>query len=326
MGLWERLFRRGLSKSAPQVPPPQASSGNRGTLDPEVLRKIRAIQIRARHQVTDLMAGGYRSAFKGRGMEFEEVREYRPGDDIRTIDWNVTARLGEPFVKEFREEREMTVMVMVDVSSSGDFGTHGRQKLDLAAELAAVLAYAAIRSNDKVGLLLFSDRIERFIPPKKGRAHVWRVIREVLTSEEALGSRPRRETDMKAAIEYLNRVLNRRAVCFLISDFLDKGFEKPLRIAARRHDLIAVSLSDKRELELPSMGFLQLQDRETGEIMMINTSDKRFQADFRAEVSQAARARRDTFRSMGIEEINLRTDEDLVRPLLRFFHSREGRR
>lgn len=313
--------------AAPPAPPPAAAPSKRnGTLDPALLRKIHAIQIRARHQVSDLMAGGYLSAFKGRGMEFEEVREYRPGDDVRTIDWNVTARLGHPFVKEFREEREMTVMVMVDVSSSGEFGTHGRQKIDLAAELAAVLAYTAIRSNDKVGLLLFTDQVERFIAPKKGRAHVWRVIREVLTSEEAVNHRRNRQTNLKVAVEYLNKVVHRRSVCFLISDFLDGDYQKPLRVAARRHDLIAVTLADKREYEMPPMGLLELEDAETGEVMLVDTSSAHFQKQFKTEIHKHQRKQSDLLKSMGIEHIQLRTDEDLVRPLLRFFHAREGRR
>ena len=322
MGFLDTLFRR---SPAPPPPAPQ-TSGRSGTLDPELLRKIHSIQIRARHQVTDLMAGGYKSAFKGRGMEFEEVREYQPGDDVRAIDWNVTARLGQPYVKEFREERELTVMVLVDVSSSGEFGTHGRQKIDLAAELAAVLAYAAIRSNDKVGLLLFSDRIELFIPPKKGRSHVWRVIREVLTSKESLGQRPRRTTDVAGALDYLNRVVRRRSVCFLISDFMDGDYEKPLRIASRRHDLIAVALGDRREVDIPPMGFLELEDAETGEIVLIDTSDPLFQRGLAAEALKDDRERRDRLRSMNIEQIVLQTDEDMVRPLLRFFHTRERKR
>lgn len=320
MSWWSNLnFWR--EEPAPPPPPP-----SRGTLDPDLLRKIRGIQIRAQRQVSDLMAGEYASAFKGRGMEFEEVREYTPGDDVRSIDWNVTARLGHPFVKVFREERELTVMIVVDVSSSGEFGTRGKQKLDLAAELAAVLAYTAIRSNDKVGLLLFSDRIEQFIPPRKGRAHVWRVIREVLTSKEALGSRPRRTTNVRGALEYLALVLRRKSICFLISDFQDEGWEQPLRVASGRHDLITLGLSDRHEVALPAVGYLTLQDAETGETLIVDTSDTTFLHNFHKRVVEDERKRQDTLRAMGVDHISIRTDEDLVGPLLRYFHTREVRR
>ena len=234
------------------------------TLSPELFAKIKAIQIRTQRVVNDVFAGEYESAFKGRGMEFEEVREYRPGDDIRHIDWKVTARMGHPFVKVHREERELTVMLVVDVSSSGAFGTGAKLKNEVAAELAALLAYTAIKSNDRVGLVIFSDRIERYIPPKKGSSHVWRVIREILSFRPT-----RRSTDLAGALEYLSKVVRRRSVVFVISDFLDEGFEERVRISGRRHDVTAISVGDRRERELPAIGILELEDAETGETILI---------------------------------------------------------
>jgi len=229
-------------------------------LSPELFAKIKAIQIRTQRLVNDAFAGEYERALRGRGMEFEEGREYQPGDDIRHIDWNVTARMGSPFVKLHREERELTVMLVVDVSSSGAFGSGTKLKNEVAAEIAALLAYTAIKSNDRVGLIIFSDRIEHFIPPKKGRSHVWRVIRDILTFRA-----PRRRTDLQAALEYMSKVLRRRVVAFVISDFMDEGYEDILRISARRHDLTAIVVRDRREKELPKIGILELEDAETGE-------------------------------------------------------------
>ncbi|MCP4654786.1 MAG: DUF58 domain-containing protein, partial [bacterium] len=245
-------------------------------LPPELFQKIKTIQIRTQRVVNDVFAGEYESAFKGRGMEFEEVREYGPGDDIRHIDWNVTARMGSPYVKVHREERELTVMLVVDVSSSGAFGTAAKLKNEVAAELAALLAYTAIKSNDRVGLIIFSDRIERYIPPKKGSSHVWRVIREILTF------RPRRRsTDLEGALDYLSKVVRRRAVVFVISDFLDEGFSERLRIAGKRHDVTAISVCDRREIELPPIGILELEDAETGETVLIDTYDRNTTKGFR---------------------------------------------
>ncbi len=290
-------------------------------LPPELFQQIKAIQIRTQRVVTDLMAGEYTSAFKGRGMEFEEVREYHPGDDVRHIEWNVTARTGSPHVKEHREERELTVMLLVDVSSSGDFGTGAKLKNEVAAEVAAVLAYTAIRSNDRVGLIIFTDHIERYIPPKKGRAHVWRVIREILSF------RPQRQsTDLSGALEYLSKVTPRRVVGFLISDFLDEGFEERLKVAARRHDLTAVLVADRREAELPRIGILELEDAETGATLLLDTYDKNVTAGFRILAQDDRERLAELFRAAGVGAVEIWTAEPYVEPLVRFFRARERRR
>ncbi|MEM7052166.1 MAG: DUF58 domain-containing protein [Acidobacteriota bacterium] len=296
-------------------------SATQETLDPELFQKIKGIQIRTQRLVTEAMAGEYESAFKGRGMEFEEVREYQPGDDIRHIDWNVTARTGTPFVKEHREERELTVMLIVDVSSSGAFGSGDKLKNEVAAEVAAMLAYTAIQSNDRVGLIIFSDRIERYIPPKKGRAHVWRVIREILTFRPS-----RRSTDLDGALEFLSKVTPRRVVGFVISDFLDDGFEDRLRIAAQRHDLTAVTVADRREAELPSVGLIELEDAETGETLLIDTYDRNITRGFVVLGDDDRSQRSDLFRSAGVGELPLWTDEPAADALIRYFRARERRR
>jgi len=289
-------------------------------LPPELFQKIKAIQIRTQRLVTDVLAGEYESAFKGRGMEFEEVREYAPGDDVRHIDWNVTARTGAPHIKVHREERELTVMLAVDVSSSGAFGSANKLKNEIAAEVAAVLAYTAIKSNDRVGLIIFSDRIERFIPPKKGRAHVWRVIREILTFKPE-----RRGTDLEAALDYLGKVVRRRAVVFIISDFLDQGFDDRLRVGARRHDVTTVSVTDPREIALPPVGLIELEDAETGEVILVDTYDENVTKGFRILGDDGRKARSKLFRSADVGEIQVRTDEAYVDPIIRFFRSRERR-
>jgi uncharacterized protein (DUF58 family) len=286
-------------------------------LSPELFQKIKAIQIRTQRLVTDVLAGEYESAFKGRGMEFEEVREYLPGDDVRHIDWNVTARTGAPHIKVHREERELTVMLLVDVSSSGAFGTAHKLKNEVAAEVAAVLAYTAIKSNDRVGLIIFSDRIERYIPPKKGRSHVWRVIREILTFRPT-----RRGTNLQAALEYLGKVVRRRAVTFVISDFLDAGYTERLRVGAKRHDVTTVTVSDPREEALPAIGLLELEDAETGEIILIDTYDKNVTEGFRILGNDERKSRSQVFRSADVGEINVRTDEPYVEPIVRFFRTR----
>ncbi len=297
-------------------------TGANATLSAELFAKIKAIQIRTQRVVNDVFAGEYESAFKGRGMEFEEVREYRPGDDIRHIDWKVTARMGHPFVKVHREERELTVMLVVDVSSSGAFGTGAKLKNEVAAELAALLAYTAIKSNDRVGLLIFTDHIERYIPPKKGSAHVWRVIREILSFK------PRRQsTDLSGALEYLSKVVRRRSVIFVISDFLDQGFDERLRIAGRRHDVTAISVGDRREMRLPAIGILELEDAETGETILIDTYDKNTTRGFEILSGEARGGRENLFRSAGVGQVQIRADdEDYVDALVRYFHFRETRR
>ncbi|HCU25744.1 MAG TPA: DUF58 domain-containing protein [Deltaproteobacteria bacterium] len=289
-------------------------------LPPEILKKIKRIQLKTNYLANEIFSGEYESAFRGRGMEFEEVREYQPGDEIRSIDWNVTARMGRPFVKVYREEREMTVMILVDMSASLDFGTRERFKRETAAEVAAVLAYAAIKSNDKVGLILFTDRVEKFIPAKKGKGHVYRVIQEVLTFK------PRHSaTHLQVPLEYLIRVMHRRSICFLISDFLDDGYEKALAVAKRRHDMVCIQLFDSAEGRFPKAGWILWKDPESGEEHWTNTSSRFFQRRYEA-LSKAALSRpRSLFQSLGVDSVVLRQSEDYIQPLLQFFRARERR-
>ncbi len=284
----------------------------------QVLQKIRQIEIRTKHLVNDVFSGEYHSVFKGRGMEFAEVREYEPGDEIRSIDWNVTARLGRPFVKRYTEERELTVILMTDVSASGDFGTANQMKGEITAEICALLAYAAIQNNDRVGLLMFTDQIEKFIPPKKGRTHILRVIREVLyTRPEHTG------TDIAQALDYLNRLLKRRCIVFIISDFLTSDYIKQLRVASKRHDVVAVTITDPRELDLPGIGLIELEDAESGEEVLVDTSDEAWRRHY-AEYNAAIRNDRDQqFRITGVDAIHIRTDRPYIDPLLQFFKLRE---
>ncbi len=286
----------------------------------EILKKVRRVEITTRGLVNEVFSGEYHSVFKGRGMDFAEVREYQYGDDIRSIDWNVTARTGHPFVKVFEEERELTVMLVVDVSASGDFGTRERMKGEVAVEICALLAFSAIKNNDKVGLIIFSDRIEKFVPPRKGRAHVLRVLRELFYH------RPEgRGTDIAGVLEYLTHVVRRRAVAFLVSDFMSEGFEKPLSVAGRRHDLIAVRLGDRREASLPPLGYVEFEDAETGELYLVNTSDARFRATFEEHSVKAREELERTFRRSRVDVIDIQTDESYVQPLMRFFKERERR-
>ena len=290
----------------------------------EILKKIRRLELKTRGAVAETFSGQYRSVFKGRGMNFEEVREYQPGDEVRSIDWNVTARLGEvrgdAYVKKFTEERELTVMLIVDVSASGDFGSSELSKRELAAELACVLAFSAIRNNDKVGLMLFSDHVEHFITPKKGRAHTMRLIRDV-----AFFQPKGRRTDPAEALRYLNRVLHRRAVVFMLSDFQAPDFSRELSQTARRHDFVAVPIVDPREEELPNVGWLTLEDAETGAQMEVNTSDPRVRTAFASRVKAVADARLREFRKRRIDTVSLRTNEDYAPVLRAFFRNRERR-
>jgi uncharacterized protein (DUF58 family) len=286
----------------------------------EILKKIRRLELRTRRLVDSMFAGSYHSVFKGRGMNFEEVREYNPGDEIRSIDWNVTARMNAPFVKKFTEERELTVMLVVDVSGSEDFGSVNSSKRELAAEVASILAFSAIQNNDKVGLLLFSDEVELFIHPKKGRMHTLRLIREMLYF------RPRRRgTNLAAALEYLNKVVTRRAVVFLISDFLDEGYARPLAVAARRHDLVAIPVVDPGEEDLPDVGLVTFEDPETGEQIEINTSSRALRGAYLALEEKRKRGIEQKLRKLGIDMIPLRTNEDYLRVLRAFFDRREQR-
>jgi uncharacterized protein (DUF58 family) len=289
-------------------------------LSREQLKKVRKIQIRTSHLVTDLFAGQYQSVFKGRGMEFAEVRLYQPGDEIRTIDWNVTARTGVPHVKRYAEERELTVMLLVDASASTVFGSIRQTKSALAAELGALFAFSAITNNDKVGLLIFTDRIEMALPPRKGTHHVLRVIREVL-SLKPVG----RGTDIPAALEHLARVTKRRCVVFLVSDFLDTSCRQALRMASRRHDVIAVALEDPREMVLPDVGLVELEEAETGERYVVDTGDARVRDEF-ARQAAAARTERDRMlRAADVDTIVVETHRPYTEALLRFFRMRERR-
>lgn len=286
----------------------------------EILRKVRQIEIRTNREVTDVLGGQYHSVFKGRGMEFEEVREYLPGDEVRAIDWNVTARFGHPYIKKFKEERELTVMLVVDVSASGLFGSGRQSKNELAAELAAVLAFSAIRNNDKVGVILFTDRIEKYVAPKKGRRHVLRVVREILAFTPT-----GRGTNLELALDYLNRVQSRRTVTFVLSDFQATGFEKKLRIASRRHDLVALSLRDPREEELPAVGLVELRDAETGERALVDTFDRDVRTSFAARARTRRQALQAALRSAGVDQVEIRTDADYLPPLMQLFRQRERR-
>jgi uncharacterized protein (DUF58 family) len=287
---------------------------------PEVLRTVRRIEIRTRRLVQESMAGEYHSVFRGRGMEFSEVREYQVGDDVRSIDWNVSARMGHPFVKKYVEERELTVFLAVDVSGSKDFGSVGRTKGELAAEVAALLAFSAIRNNDRVGGILFTGHVEKYIPPKKGKTHVLRLIREILSYEPV-----DRTTDVSAAIEYARRVLTRHCVLFLISDFLASGYEKPLRIASRKYDMVAIAIDDPREEEIPAVGLLEIEDAETGERRIVDTSDRALGG----ALARAAAARRDalsrSLRSAGVDLVRLSTGRPYDIPLIRYFDARARR-
>ena len=284
----------------------------------ELLKKVRKIEIKTKGLSNHIFAGEYHTAFKGRGMAFSEVREYQPGDDIRSIDWNVTARFNNPYVKVFEEEREMTVMLLVDVSASKDFGTQQQMKQELVTELGAVLAFSAIQNNDKIGVIFFSDQVEKFIPPKKGKSHILRIIRELIAFEPE-----HKGTDIGEALRYFNNVIKKRAVCFLISDFMNEGFEAPLRIANKKHDIVAVRINDKREEELPNVGLVQMKDAEKGNIEWIDTSSKTIRTQFKANYLKHDAELQQLFRSSGVDTINIRTDEDYVKPLISFFKRRE---
>jgi len=289
----------------------------------EILKKVRQIEIRTNREVTDVLGGQYHSVFKGHGMEFEEVREYLPGDEVRSIDWNVTARFGHPFVKKFKEERELTVMLIVDVSASGQFGSVRQTKNELAAELGAVLAFSAIRNNDKVGLIMFTDEIEKYVPPKKGRRHVLRVIREILAFQPQ-----GRGTNLTAALDYLNLVQTRRAVTFVLSDFQvddEESVRKKLQVASKRHDVVALSLRDPREEEMPAVGLVELRDAETGERALVDTFDRNVREEIAAKARLRLEGLRRLLRSASVDQVEIRCEADYMVPLIRFFRMRERR-
>ena len=286
----------------------------------ELLRKVRRIEIRVRRLLNTVFLGEYHAVFRGQGIEFSEVREYIPGDDIRTIDWNVTARMNYPFIKQYVEERELTVMLVVDVSASGTYGSVGLSKSEIAAEVAALLAFSAVRNNDKVGLIAFSDGVEKYLPPRKGREHVLRVIRELLwLTPQGRG------TNIASALSYVNRVQRRRSVVFLISDFLGSGYESVLRVASRRHDVIAIALTDPRELALPDAGLVALEDAETGETVIVDAGDAKLREEYRRLALDALGRRNYTLQSTQVDRVDIQTDRSYVEPLVRFFKARSRR-
>jgi uncharacterized protein (DUF58 family) len=293
----------------------------------EVLKEVRQIQLRTGKVVSDVLAGEYHSIFKGRGMEFEDVREYSPGDDVRNIDWNVTARTNYPYVKNFKEERELTVMLLVDISASSGFGTTGFSKANIIAKICATLAFSAIKNNDKIELILFYDKIENFIPAKKGSKHVLRIIRELLVSAKQLENyTSHTATNINVALEHLNKHRKKRGVCFLVSDFVSEDFEVDLRIAAQRHDITAISVADPRELSIPPVGLIEFEDSETGEIILIDSADPQFQKDFKDNVQEDIQKRQDFFRSLGIDLLEINTAESFENSLVSFFKLRGKRR
>jgi len=286
----------------------------------EILKKVRKIEIRTKGMVNNIFGGEYQSAFKGRGMEFSEVREYTYGDDIRQIDWNVTARTGDPFIKQFEEEREQTLMLCVDISPSGIFGSRDQSKMELSIEICAVLAFSAIKNGDKVGLVLFTDEIEKVIPPKKGRLHVLRLIRELLTTEpEGTG------TDISEALSYVNRLLNRRAIVIMASDFQDEGYDRQLKITNRKHDLVNIFINDKLEDELPDLGLVPLKDAESGKEVLVDTSSPKVRKQYQAKRKHKKEALRNRFLRMKIDMIELETNASYIRPLMTFFRRRMHR-
>ena len=286
-----------------------------------LLKKVRQIEIKTKGLSNHIFAGEYNTAFKGKGMAFSEVREYQSGDDIRSIDWNVTARYNTPFIKVFEEEREMTVMMLIDMSASGNFGTKKQFKRELATEIAAILAFSAIKNNDKVGVIFFTDRIEDFIPPKKGKKHILRIIREILAFKPI-----RKQTDISVALEYFTSVIKKRSVCFILSDFMSPSFEKPLQIANKKHDLVALRIHDKMEDNLPNIGLVSIKNIETEEVMILDTSDKRIRLNFKENRTKKIDAIKKTLSTSGIDLIDITTGHNYIKPLINFFKNRERRR
>lgn len=287
-------------------------------LTKELLKQVKQIEIKTRNVVNEVFSGEYHSAFKGRGMEFAEVREYQIGDDIRSIDWNVTARSGSPFIKVFEEERELTVMLVVDMSGSLMFGSLDKTKQQIAAELSAILAFSAMKNNDKVGLILFTDRIEKFVPPKKGRSHGLRIIREILSFKPEGNA-----TNIKAALEYLNSTIKRKSIAFLVSDFIDDGYDKILNIVGKKHDLIGVVLQDPRENDIPKSGLIKFKDAETGALRYLDTSNNNVRVQFNELLNYQNTKRKSTFIKSRLDVIEINTSESYVKPLANFFRKRE---
>ena len=287
----------------------------------DLLKKVRKIEIKTKGLSNHIFAGEYHTAFKGRGMAFSEVREYQNGDDIRLIDWNVTARYNTPYVKVFEEEREMTVMLLIDVSASGNFGTKNKFKRELVTEISAILAFSAIKNNDKVGVLFFSNKVEKFIPPKKGKTHILRIIREVLAFK------PKgKGTNISVCLKYFNSVMKKRSICFILSDFISRSFKKPLKIASKKHDVIALRVYDKREETLPNIGLIPMQDAETDDIIFVDTSSKKIRSIFQKRKKEENNNLKKLLPSSGVSMININTSEDYVRPLINFFKKRGSKK
>ncbi|MBA3579198.1 MAG: DUF58 domain-containing protein [Gemmatimonadaceae bacterium] len=308
-----RLSAKRVAAEAPLAPP-----ASRTTPSKEILRQVKLLELRTRGLVNSLFVGEYRSVFKGQGMEFSEVREYQPGDEVRSIDWNVTARMGRPYIKRYIEERELTVMLAVDLSGSEQFGTVRRFKSEAASELAAVLAMSAVRNNDRVGIVLFTDRIEHVVPPRKGRRHVLRIIRDLLAFEpQGTG------TDISATLEYVSRMLSQKSIIFIVSDFLAPGIEHSLKLLAQRHDVVAVTIEDPGERDLPDVGLARFTDPETGETLSIDTSSGGVRSAYASAVGAEREERKHLLRRLSIDEIAVATPENVIHPLIKFFRTRE---
>jgi uncharacterized protein (DUF58 family) len=286
----------------------------------ELLKKVRKIEIKTKGLSNHIFSGEYHTAFKGKGMAFSEVREYQPGDDVRSIDWNVTARYNSPFVKVFEEEREMTVILLIDVSGSSDFGTQTQLKREVATEIAAVLSFSAINNNDKIGVLFFSDKIEKFIPPKKGKSHILRIIRELITFESES-----KKTNIEVALKYFNNVIKKRAVCFILSDFMDTNFDKSLKIARNKHDIIALRIHDQREETLPNVGLIKVEDAESGQTRWMDSSNKQVRTNYNNNYREFEKELKQNLQSSGVDHIDIKTGKDYIKPLMSFFKNRGKR-
>ena len=284
----------------------------------ELLKKVRKIEIKTKGLSNHIFSGEYQTAFKGKGMAFSEVRGYQPGDDVRSIDWNVTARYNNPFVKVFEEEREMTVMLLIDISGSSDFGTQTQLKREVATEIAAVLSFSAINNNDKIGVIFFSDKIEKFIPPKKGKSHILRIIRELITFKSE-----NKKTNLEQALIYFNNVIKKRSVCFILSDFMDNNFDKSLKIARKKHDIIALRIHDEREEQLVDVGLIKIEDTETGDLKWVDTSSKNIRKEFRKNYLIFEENLKKTLQHSAVDHINIKTGKDYVKPLINFFKNRK---
>jgi len=300
--------------------PKEAQAARPARISPEILRQVKRVELKTRGLVDALFAGEYRSVFKGQGMEFAEVREYTPGDEVRAIDWNVTARMSRPFVKRYVEERELTIMLALDISGSEGFGTVERFKSDMMTEFASVIALAAVRNNDRVGLIFFTDHVEHVVPPRKGKRHVLRIVRDLLAFEPS-----GRRTDLQPALEYMQRTLRQHTVIFLVSDFQADGYEHALKVLGRRHDVVAVTLNDPAEQNLPSVGLARMRDPETGEFLEVDTTDRAVRAAYAEHVAAELAARHRVLRRAGVDEVDLVTGGSVIEPLLKFFRTRQTR-